>query len=244
MTAVHNPTSGTADQIRKDLPAAVHDLAVRLGMGALSPPSIVTLTQTGRMKSDLKSKAWMAFTASQTISTHSCEFDWRARAGPLGLIWGRDALADGHGRFDILALGFIPLARAAHTAALVRGELMRYLAELAWAPHAIRNNHTLRWEVMDADTLAVSAGTGETTCRVVLSLDGAGRIAGAFAPDRPRNAVAPTLETPWRGRFSDYRLHGDLWLPFAGEVGWEIDGKEHIYWQAGVDSWAEVGNQP
>lgn len=229
---------------RPSLPAAVHDLAIRLGVRPGDPSSGVRLTQIGRMQANIRSEAWMAFTASQTISTQSCSFDWRARAGPLGLISGRDALISGEGRFDIMVLGFIPLARAAHTAALVRGELMRYLAEIAWAPHAILDNHTLRWKVMDADTLAVSAGTGETTCRVVLSLDGAGRIAGAFAPDRPRNAVVPTLETPWRGRFSDYRLHRDLWLPFAGEVGWEIDGQPQTYWQCRLDQWMRNASRP
>jgi hypothetical protein len=189
------------------------------------------------MKADLHARAWMAFTAAQTLSTRGCEFEWRARAGPLGLISGRDSLADGEGRFDILALGVIPLARAAHTAALVRGELMRYLAEIAWVPQAILHNHDLRWTVLDADTLAVEAGSVETASRVLLSLDGDGRIAGAYAADRPRSAVAPTLPTPWRGRFSDYRRHGGLWLPFAGEVAWEIEGRRVPYWQCRIDGW-------
>lgn len=197
----------------------------------------VRLTQTGRMKGDLSARAWMAFTASQTLSTQGCEFDWRARAGPLGLISGRDALADGEGRFDIVALGIIPVARAAHTAALVRGELMRYLAEIAWVPQAIVRNHDLRWTVLDADTLAVEAGSGEMAFRVLLSLDGDGRIAGAYAADRPRSAVAPTLPTPWRGRFSDYRRHAGLWLPFAGEVAWEVEGRCLPYWQCRLDGW-------
>src|ERR1700737_915686 len=67
-----------------------------------------------------------------------------------------------------------------------------------------------------------------TTAEVALSLDGQGRIVGAFAPDRP---------PPWRGRFSDYRRHNDMWLPFAGEVGWEIDGVEEIYWQGRMEHW-------
>jgi len=222
---------------REDLPAAVRDLAIRLGVRPGEPVADVRLTQTGRMKTSLTSKGWIGFKATQTISARTCEFDWRARAGPLGLISGRDALLGGEGRFDIMALGLVPIARARHTAALVRGELMRYLAEITWAPQAILHNHTLRWEVTDADTLAVSAGTGETACRVVLSLDGDGWITGSFAPDRPRNAVAPTQETPWRGRFSDYRLHDGRWLPFHGEVAWEIDGQTLTYWQGRLERW-------
>lgn len=220
------------------LPDAVRDLALRLGVTPEEPPPQIHLTQTGRMKRDLAADGWMTFTATQSIATTSCEFDWRARAGPFGLISGRDALVGGEGRFDIMALGIIPIARAAHTPALVRGELMRYLAEIAWAPHAILHNHALGWRVIDAATLAVSAGVGETRCEVTLILDSDGRIAGSYAPDRPRNATRPLMPTPWRGQFSDYRQHNGVWLPFAGEVAWEIEGKAMPYWQCRIAEWA------
>ena len=224
-------------QYRTRLPAAVYDLAMRLGVKPKNHQSRVTLTQTGRMKRKLGVEAWMAFTATQTISTNSCEFDWRARPGPFGVISVRDAVTNGEGRLDVVALGFIPIARAEHSAALMRGELMRYLAELPWAPDAILFNTELRWREDGPDQLAVSAGAGETVAEVMLNLDSEGRIAGAFAPDRPRSASAPILPTPWRGRFSDYRHHGNMWLPFAGEVAWEIDGKEEVYWQGRIESW-------
>ena len=219
------------------LPPAVYDLAMRLGAKADSRADAVRLKQTGRMKTKLEATSWMPFTAIQTISTRKCEFDWLARAGPLGMISARDALANGEGRLDVMALGFIPIARAAHTPALVRGELMRYLAELPWAPDAILHNTQLRWRKDGPDVLAVSAGSGETASEVVLSLDSEGRIAGGFALDRPRAAEAPILPTPWRGRFSDYRRHNDRWLPFSGEVAWEIDGKEIVYWQGSMTHW-------
>ncbi|MES1202862.1 MAG: DUF6544 family protein [Pseudomonadota bacterium] len=230
------------DLTRKaQLPAAVYDLAIRLGAKADHHAQDVRLKQAGRMKTNLDAASWMPFTATQTISTRKCEFDWLARAGPLGIISARDALANGEGRLDVTALGFIPIARAAHTPALVRGELMRYLAELPWAPDAILHNTALRWRKDGPDKLAVSAGSGETASEVVLSLDNDGRISGGFAADRPRSAIAPILPTPWRGRFSDYRRHNDRWLPFAGEVAWEVDGKEIVYWQGRLTHWQALG---
>lgn len=219
------------------LPSAVRDLALRLGVKPGDNHSSVLLTQSGRMKAKLDSKSWMAFTARQSISTRACEFDWRANAGPFGMISGRDALKSGEGRFDITALGFIPIARAEPTSALVRGELMRYLAELAWAPDAILLNTELHWRDVGADRLVVSAGAGATAVKVTFSLDAEGRIAAAFASDRPRSATAPVLPTPWRGRFSDYRRHEGRWLPFVGEVAWEIEGKEIVYWQGRIERW-------
>lgn len=224
-------------ECRARLPAAVYDLAIRLGVKPTDSPSTVRLTQAGRMKRNLNTDRWMAFTATQTISTRTCAFDWQANAGPLSMITARDALDHGAGRFDIMALGIVPIARAAHTPALVRGELIRYLAEIPWAPHAIFCNPGLAWRVTDAETLSISAGSGETLSEVLLSLNSDGRIAGAFAPDRPRSAVLPVLPTPWRGRFSSYRFHDGIWLPFAGEVAWEIDGKEALYWQGRIKDW-------
>jgi hypothetical protein len=219
------------------LPAAVYDLAIRLGAKPDDNRAGVKLTQTGRMKRSLDTQSWMAFNATQTISNHASEFDWLGKFGPFGMISARDALAHGEGRLDILALGVVPIARAAHTPALVRGELMRYLAELAWAPAAILLNTTLRWRVDGPDHLVVSAGENETASEVILSLNSDGRIAGAFALHRPRSATAPFLLTPWRGQFSDYRLHKGMWLPFAGEVAWEIAGKEVLYWQGRIELW-------
>jgi hypothetical protein len=230
--------SETDAQHRARLPGAVYDLAIRLGVKPDDNRSSVKLTQTGRMKRSLETDSWMAFTATQTISNRTSEFDWLGRFGPFGIISARDALEHGEGRLDIMALGFIPIARADHTPTLVRGELMRYLAELAWAPSALLLNTTLRWREDGPDTLAVQAGADETTSDVILSLDNDGRIAGAFAPDRPRSVAALYQPTPWRGLFYDYCLYDGRWIPFAGEVGWEINGKWEVYWQGKLASWA------
>lgn len=227
-------------EVKRDerLPAAVHDLALRLGADPQTGSREVRLRQSGRMKTKLDAASWMPFTATQTTSIRTCTFDWLAHAGPLGMISARDALEAGEeGKLDVTALGFIPIARAKHTPALVRGELMRYLAELPWAPDAILHNTELRWRADGPGRLAVSAGAGETASEVVLSLDSEGRIAGAFAPDRPRSVTAPLLPTPWRGRFSDYRRHEGRWIPFAGEVAWEIEGTEIVYWQGRIEHW-------
>lgn len=180
----------------------------------------------------------MAFKASQAISIGACAFEWRARFGPFGLVSACDVLKEGEGRLDVIALGFIPIARTARSPALMRGELMRYVAELAWAPDAILLNANLRWRVDGPDRIAVAAGAGETAVEVMLGLDGDGRIATAFAPDRPRSATPPELPTPWRGRFFNYREHDGYWIPFAGEVAWVIDGKEDVYWQGRIETWA------
>jgi hypothetical protein len=78
---------------------------MRLGVNPKDLRSGVRLTQVGRMKRKLGAEAWMTFTATQTISTRACEFDWQARAGPFGVVSANDALKNGEARFDIIALG-------------------------------------------------------------------------------------------------------------------------------------------
>ena len=155
------------------LPAAVYDLALRLGANPEMNRTTVNLTQTGRMKPSGAAQ-WMSFSAKQTIATRECAFEWRARAGPLGMVSVCDALKDGEGRLDVLGLGIVPISRAEHSSALMRGELMRYLAELAWAPDAILLNTALRWREDGPDKLAVSVGVGETAAEVTLNLDSEG----------------------------------------------------------------------
>ena len=179
----------------------------------------------------------MNFRAKQTIAVESCAFDWRARVGPGGLVVVRDALQNGVGSLDMRVLGVIPLARAGDTSALTRGELMRYLAELAWAPDAILFNRQLRWRKKREGQFVVGAGSGETAAEVSITLDNVGRIIEVFAPDRPRAVKSKTVPTPWRGRFSDYRRSGGTVLPYAGEVGWMIDNELVICWHGRIESW-------
>ncbi len=164
----------------------------------------------------------MAFTATQSISTLQCEFCWRARVGPFGLLSVCDALGEAGGRLDVPAR---------------RTDALPGRAELPWAPDAILRNAHLRWREVGPERLAVSAGSGDTSCKVVLSLDAQGRIAGAFAPDRPQSAVPPYPPTPWVGGISDYRQENGRWIPFAGEVAWEIEGKPVCYWQGRIKKW-------
>ena len=231
--------SATDDDMRTRLPSAVYDLAIRLGANPGLRKSTVRLRQTGQMK-EIGAVKWMPFTETQTIATRTCDFDWRARFGPLGMISVGDAFLNGAGQLTVKALGIIPITTAPNSPQLSRGELMRYLAELAWAPDAILLNGGLRWRVEGPDTLAVSAGVGETAAEVELNLDSEGRIAGAFAPDRGRSVKPPYLLTPWRGRFFDYRRHQDTWLPFAGEVGWEIEGKLINYFRCRIENWQAI----
>ncbi len=223
------------DDAQRRLPSPVYDLALRLGANTRSGHD-VSLNQRGRMRQE-PSAAWMRFRARQSISIYSCAFEWRAQTGPFGIISVHDAMAGGEGALDVRALGFIPLARAVASPAVTRGELMRYLAELALAPDAIIFNTALRWRDDGPDRLIVSAGAGESAAEVTFALDSAGRVASVFAADRPRSVKNSAVPTPWQGRFTDYRQHLGFWLPFAAEVSWTVEGQQFVYWEGQIERW-------
>jgi hypothetical protein len=221
------------------LPREVRDLATRLGAADWASVSSVMLRQRGTMR-DRPEGREMRFRAVQTICLRRPEFAWRASTGPFGCISVTDAFRDGEANLEVRALGFLRIAGVRGGAAAAKGEVMRYLAELAWAPDAILRNPSLVWTVADDRSLRVSAGQGEARGAVELRLDENGRIGHIRAEDRPRKEGSGFVERPWRGRFFDYREHRGRWLPFAGEVGWVLNGQTFVAWRGEMLDWTSV----
>jgi hypothetical protein len=220
------------------LPPVVSDLALRLGADPGSGFDAVGFSQRGSMRISLTSRLWLPFTARQTMSVRSCAFVWNARFLPLGYMTVTDALERGVGRLDVTAFGMIPVARSKPSAPLARGELIRYLAELPLAPDAIPHNRDLNWHEIDASTIAVTSGTGDTACEVVLGLGPDRRIMSAYCADRAASTTPPFAPMPWRGVFSNYRQVNGRWIPSTAQVGWIINGREESYWQGQIRDWA------
>jgi hypothetical protein len=214
------------------LPTPVLELARRLGVDPRSRAQRVTLSQSGDMRLGKGSRR-SRFRARQTIDVAETGFAWHASFGPLGALRVCDAYRNGAGSLDVKLFGLIRLAHG-DGPSFAKGEVMRYLAEIALAPDAILRNCTLTWSAVDARTLSIAAGTGPGYGRVRIDLDEDGRIGSIFAPDRP---YADGTERPWSGRFFDYRRHAGRWLPFGAEVGWTVDGQVVNYWRGTMTSW-------
>ncbi len=215
-----------------EISGIARDLAGNIGVRDVEGARVVHLRQSGRLRQDASSR-WMPFSATQTIETRVCGFDWRARSGPGGLVHIRDALVEGEGELRVRLFGLLPVARVSGSPEVTRGELMRYLAELAWAPHAILANSELRWRREAADRLIVSVGAAQVT----LLLDDRGRVAATYAPDRPRAVGKRFVPTPWKGYYAGYTMASGLWLPQEARVAWVLDGAELTCFEGRVDDW-------
>ena len=157
---------------------------------------------------------------------------------PFGYLTVTDALVENAGCPKVTALGVIPLVRAKPTEALTRGEMLRYLAELPYAPDAMLHNPALEWREVNGNQLAVATDVGGLRAEVVFTLDPDGRVGSVRAEDRPRSVQPPTLPTPWEGQLADYRQQQGRWVPYSGQVAWVIGGQRNLYWRGTLTDWS------
>jgi hypothetical protein len=221
---------------RADLPPEVAALARRMGAQTNGRP--VRFTQVGHMWSAPNERP-VSFTASQAASTTNTGFIWHAHMGPGGPIQVIDYYVDSAGGLEVSAFGIVSLTSRIGGADMAMGEVLRYLAELPVNPDAILMNRSLKWSVISASEIAVSAAVkGADPVTVTFTLDPTGLPQSVVAVSRPyldRGTVRPL---PWTGRFSRYeRFEGRL-LPRNAEVAWIIEGREFIYWRGVMQEWA------
>lgn len=191
-------------------------------------PATVRVQQSGEIRQRFGGRA-TSFRATEDFAVDRVAFSWRARfpiVGPLALTVV-DEFADGIGRLRLSLLG-VPLRTLRGPPTNV-GEAMRYLSELAWAPHAIPSNRDLAWRELDARTVEVSTSVDGSNAVVELGFDDAGDIVRATGM-RPFWVGKAFVPTPWGGDFSDYASFNGIRLPTYGEAWWELPEGRFVYW--------------
>ena len=193
----------------------------------------VWLSQRGEMRPN-PGDLWRRFTAEQMIRIPEPGFVWRARIQTAPLVSARilDCYVDSEGLLEARLFGSVRLASAAGPQAS-RGELMRYLTELAWAPYAMLYNPTLSWREFDAATVAVSAASPASEVQVRLIFEN-GDITRVEADDRPRTVGSCTVPTRWEGRCCDYRELDRCRIPTRAVASWLLEGGAFEYWRGQV----------
>jgi hypothetical protein len=177
--------------------------------------------------------AWRPLTAAQVI-VHMPGFVWTARMqlAPCLNASILDAYVDGEGLLGVRLFGSFPLVRESGPE-LARGELMRYLAELVWAPQAMLCNPQLTWRAADDSSVEVSADCPAGPARVRFLFEG-GDVVGFEADDRPRLADGSIVRTRWQGRCSGYRILGGCRIPTRAVASWVLPEGQFDYWRGEI----------
>ena len=223
--------ASVAEQSTSPVPAIIQSFA-RRAVCENPVPNTVWLSQRGEMRAN--PRAPWRFTAEQLISIHEPGFAWLARMQAAPLVSARvlDCYVDGEGLLEARLFGSLPLARATGAQA-TKGELMRYLAELAWAPHAMLHNPQLSWREIDATTVEVSAESQAGPARVRLIFEN-GDITRIEADDRPRMVGRRIVPTRWQGRCCDYREMNGCRIPTRAMESWLLEDGPFEYWRGRV----------
>lgn len=221
---------------RQDLPPEILALAKRLGARSDNPPPFIILEQSGLMWREPGQKP-MGFTAVQTISQRAPDFLWKARFSPLGYLSVIDYHVGLEAGLEARLGSAVKVMHSVDSAAVRRGELMRYLAEIAFAPDAILMNRELDWTVKDEKTFVLGSGKAQDRAEVTLHLGTDGLIESMEASSRPAQEGNRFIERPWGGRFWDYQQIGGRSIAGQAEVYWMIDDKEFIYWRGKLTNW-------
>ncbi len=228
------------DERPRKIPQAVKDFA-QLGGADRKAPRLIRLRQRCEMRFQ-PGQSWHDLEAESVMSPLTPGFVWQAKlkVGPLALVSVIDAYVEGIGLMEARLLSLLPMARSRGGEAN-RGELMRYLAELPWAPDAILHNPELAWHQFGEDCVEVSAPCPGGPARVRLYFD-KGDIVRAEAADRPRAVDGGVENTPWQARLWDYREIAGRRIPCRAEVAWILKDGPFVYWRGEVTDYRLEGS--
>jgi len=231
--ATNSGVRSDSREARPQLPELVRAYLVRTLPPDRPAPAVVRVRQSGEMWKRPGARP-LSFEATEEFACDRVAFSWRARfpiLGPLAMNV-EDGFDGGTGRLRVSLLG-LPLQHQAGPETDV-GEAMRYLAELAWAPHAIAANRELEWRTVGERSVDV-VYDGAVTAQVRWEFDDAGdpvRMTGT----RPFPAGKGFVQLPWGGDFRDYRDFSGTRAPALGEAWWQRPEGRFVYWRGRIET--------
>lgn len=220
-----------------NIPKLVRSYVERAVPPGVPVPRHVRIAQSGEMWQKPKPGGRsLQFTAVEELAVAEVAFSWRARfrIAPLVSMRVFDRYAAGEGLLEARLFGVPVMRRKGPEVA--KGEALRYLAELAWAPHAMVANRELEWREVDAQTVEVATRVGSARVAARLEFDAAGDVVRSSGDARPRMVGKTTVSTPWSGSFSEYAALGGVRIPTRAEVRWELPDGPFTYWRGAVES--------
>lgn len=199
----------------------------------------VRFTQLGdfRMKpQDKMSK----FSAEQLVSVISPMFSWVANMRMGGLpVTVCDRLIAGQGELQARMFASVPLARGSGESFL-RGELLRYLAELPWYPMAILGQPDIAWVQTGKNKATGTLSMKSVSATVEYTFNDEGLICSIFVPDREMSVGKSVELKPWLGEFSQFEERKGVLIPIQGKVSWLLDSGKFTYFVGRITTY-EIG---
>ncbi|MCB0422454.1 MAG: hypothetical protein KDD61_15750 [Bdellovibrionales bacterium] len=202
--------------------------------------SYIEFTQSGDFRMTPKDEM-APFTAEQIVSVRSPMFSWVAKIPMNGLpITVCDRLIDEQGELQARLFSAIPLAKGSGDRFL-RGELLRYLAEIPWYPMAILNQPNIEWQQSEENKVKGTLSMKRISATVEYTFNDKGLIESIFVPDREKIDGQNIEQRPWLGEFSQYDERSGVIIPTRGQVSWLLSEGKFTYFVGNVTSYKMMG---
>ena len=161
-------------------------------------------------------RPWLPFRAKQWFLGSGIDFSWQAwvRMAPLVHTRVVDSFEGRKGMLTARLFGLVPVARS-RGPATDKGEALRGLAEMPWRPFAFSEAPFLTWQTAGTNKLRVAFDDGRTRAAIEFEVDDEGHVLGGGASSRPRMVGKSLVETPWSGKFGEYRMFDRIRVPTA-----------------------------
>jgi hypothetical protein len=196
----------------------------------------VFFTQSGEFRQKPEDK-FSGFSAKQYVSLISPMFSWVASMSMNGIaVTVCDRLVDSKGELQARLFASILLAEGSGDSFL-RGELLRYLAEIPWYPLAILNQPEIKWEETAHNKVTATLILDQVAATVEYTFNNDGFIESIFVPDREKGDGNAVELLPWHGEFSKYEERAGVVIPTRGQVSWMLDSGKFTYFKGQITSY-------
>lgn len=176
---------------------------------------------------------WMDWEGHESFEADELGFRWQARLR-LGPAWvdAEDRLDVEGGYGGARMFGFIPIG-SARGPEVTRSQLVRNLAELAFAPLVASRARDLVWAAEGDDAFTMAALRIDPGAIVRYTVDSRGDVLSARSPDRPReDGRAGYQHEPYRLEFEGHgRLPSGERIPFRATGTFETAAGDWPYWR-------------
>ena len=218
-----------------DLPAPV----IRYFEFALTPGQRLVASAQVEQEGEFRASetgSWSPFTATQHYRVDPPGFVWdaRIRMNPLLTVRVRDRYLDGEAAMQAQAASLVRLVDEHGRHELDEGALHRYLAEAVWFPTALLPGHGVTWTSVDQSAAVATLVDGPNRVALEFRFGLHGEIVQAYTPARSRALDGKHVPTPWTCSYDGYVQVGDMRVPLAAEVAWELPEGSLSYFRGHV----------
>lgn len=194
------------------------------------------LWQSGEFQMGEGESGWRRFEAIEAFRASPPAFYWNAtiRMIPFVPVRVRDAFVQGEGSMLAKVGGVVTVMKSEGSEELAEGALSRYLAEAPWFPTRLLTGPGLVWSPVNENEAEATLEAEGVRVTLRFTFDDEGAVVQVDGL-RAREADGGFEQTPWVGRFTDYRVMDGEWIPTWGEVAWVVDGAEVPYWRGTIE---------